>query len=96
MDILLKPIVTEKMTIQGDNLNRYGFIVYKNANKIQIKKAVEQMYGVSVAAVNTMRYGGKTKSRFTKTGVVRGKSPSFKKAIITLNDGEKIDFYSNI
>ncbi len=96
MDILLKPIVTEKMTMQGEDLNRYGFIVDKRANKLQIKKAVEEMYGVSVDAVNTMRYLGKKKSRFTKSGVVEGRAKSFKKAVVTLVEGEKIDFYSNI
>ncbi len=96
MDILIKPIVTEKMTGQGEDLNRYGFLVHKDANKIQIKHAVEKMYSVSVESVNTMRYGGKVKSRFTKSGVITGKTKSFKKAIITLAEGETIDFYSNI
>ena len=96
MDIIIKPIVTEKMTELGEKLNRYGFIVEKGANKIQIKKAVEELYNVEVDAVNTMRYGGKAKSRFTKTGVISGKTASFKKAIITLAEGEVIDFYSNI
>lgn len=96
MEILIKPIVTEKMTILGTDLNRYGFVVHKNANKIQIKQAVEKMYGVSVEAVNTIRYGGKAKSRFTKSGVVTGKTKSYKKAIVTLAEGEMIDFYSNI
>jgi len=96
MDILIKPIVTEKMTIQGEKLNRYGFVVEKTANKLQIKKAVEDMYSVTVAEVNTMRYGGKVKSRFTKAGYLVGRTNSFKKAIITLKEGDKIDFYSNI
>jgi len=96
MDILLKPIVTEKMTEQGEDLNRYGFIVDKRANKVQIKNAVEEMYGLSVEAVNTMRYLGKEKSRYTKSGIIQGRSKSFKKAIVTLVEGEKIDFYSNI
>ena len=96
MEILIKPIVTEKMTNLGTDLNRYGFVVHKNANKIQIKQAVEKMYGVSVEAVNTIRYGGKAKSRFTKSGVVTGKTKSYKKAIVTLAEGEMIDFYSNI
>mgnify|MGYP001032554408 CR=1 FL=1 len=96
MDILIKPIVTEKMTIQGEKLNRYGFVVEKTANKLQIKKAVEDMYSVTVADVNTMRYGGKVKSRFTKAGYLVGRTNSFKKAIITLKEGDKIDFYSNI
>ena len=96
MDILIKPIVTEKMTGQTENLKCYGFIVDKRANKNQIKKAIQDMYGVSVVSVNTMRYGGKEKSRFSRAGVVRGRSSAYKKAIVSLNDGEVIDFYSNI
>lgn len=95
-EIIFKPIVTEKLTILGEKLNRYGFMVDKNANKIQIKKAVEGLYGVTVTDVNTIRYAGKVKSRFTKSGVISGKKNSYKKAIITLAEGEKIDFYSNI
>jgi large subunit ribosomal protein L23 len=96
MNILLKPIITEKITGQEEKFNRYGFAVEKSANKLQIKKAVEEMYGVSVISVNTMRYGGKEKSRYTRTGVIAGKTNAYKKAIISLADGEKIDFYSNI
>lgn len=96
MDILLKPIVTEKMTRISENLNRYGFLVHRKANKIQIKQAVEKMYGVSVASVNTMKYAGKSKSRFTKGGLISGKTSSFKKAVVTLTEGETIDFFSNI
>ncbi len=96
MNILLKPIVTEKMTAQGENLNRFGFVVDKRANKIQIKKAVEEMYGVTVETVNTMVYAGKSKSRYTRTGIIQGRTNSFKKAIVTLAEGDTIDFYSNI
>ena len=96
MSILQKPIVTEKMTGLGEDLNRFAFKVDRRANKIHIKKAIEDMYGVSVVSVNTMRYGGKSKSRFTKAGVVQGKTAAFKKAIITLAEGDTIDFYSNI
>jgi len=96
MNILLKPIVTEKMTSQGDKFNRYGFLVDKNANKLQIKKAVEELYSVTVASVNTIRYGGKIKSRNTKSGLLMGRTSAVKKAIITLAEGNKIDFYSNI
>ena len=96
MEILLKPIVTEKMTSQGDKYNRYGFIVAKNANKLQIKKAVEELYSVTVDSVNTMRYGGKVKTRNTKSGLLVGKTISRKKAVVTLAEGNKIDFYSNI
>ena len=73
MNILLKPIVTEKMTSQGDKFNRYGFLVARNANKLQIKKAVEELYSVTVESVNTMRYGGKIKSRNTKSGFCQEK-----------------------
>ena len=96
MNILLRPIVTEKMTSQGDKYNRYGFIVDKNANKLQIKKAVEEMYSVTVDSVNTMRYGGKLKSRNTKSGLLIGRTAATKKAVVTLAEGNKIDFYSNI
>ena len=96
MQILIKPIVTEKFTEQAETLNSYAFVVDKRANKIQIKQAVEELYGVSVARVNTMVYGGKKKSRYTKAGVISGKTNSYKKAVITLADGEVIDFYSNI
>ena len=96
MKILIKPIVTEKYTEQAESLNSYAFVVDKRANKIQIKQAVEELYGVSVARVNTMVYGGKKKSRNTKAGVIIGKTNSYKKAVITLTDGEVIDFYSNI
>jgi large subunit ribosomal protein L23 len=96
MNILLKPIVTEKMTSQGDKFNRYGFIVAKTANKLQIRKAVEELYGVTVDSVNTMRYAGKIKTRNTKTGLLAGKTASVKKAVVTLAEGNTIDFYSNI
>ena len=96
MNILLKPIVTEKMTSQGDKFNRYGFLVARTANKLQIKKAVEELYSVTVDSVNTMRYAGKVKSRNTKSGLLIGKTAALKKAVITLAEGNKIDFYSNI
>jgi large subunit ribosomal protein L23 len=96
MKILIKPIITEKLTDLGEKLNRYGFIVRKTANKLEIKQAVEDLYGVKVDAVNTIRYSGKNKSRNTKSGVIVGRTASVKKAIITVAAGEKIDFYSNI
>lgn len=96
MNILLKPIVTEKMTKDGDKFNRYGFVVDRSANKIQIRKAVEELYGVTVESVNTIRYGGKVKSRNTKSGLLVGKTAALKKAVVTLAEGNKIDFYSNI
>ncbi|MDX9930507.1 MAG: 50S ribosomal protein L23 [Bacteroidales bacterium] len=96
MEILIKPIVTEKMTGLGDKFNRYGFIVARNANKLQIRKAIEDLYGVRVEDVNTMIVAGKRKSRYTKSGVQSGRKATVKKAIITLVEGDTIDFYSNI
>ena len=96
MDIIVRPVVTEKMNAQADSLKKYGFIVNKKANKVQIKKAVENLYGVTVESVNTMFYSGKRKSRFTRTGYVSGRRNAFKKAVITLREGDSIDFYSNI
>jgi large subunit ribosomal protein L23 len=96
MNILIKPIVTEKANTQSEDLNRYGFVVDKRANKLQIKKAIEALYDVTVASVNTMHYPGKRKMRYTRTGMISGKTISFKKAIITLAEGDSIDFYSNI
>jgi len=84
------------MTSQGDKFNRYGFLVDRKANKLQIKKAVEDLYNVTVDSVNTMRYGGKIKSRNTKSGLLIGKTAATKKAVVTLAEGNKIDFYSNI
>ena len=96
MEILIKPIVTEKITAQAESLNRYGFIVNRKADKLQIKKAVENLYKVSVVSVNTLIHGGKRKSRFTKAGVISGTTGMTKKAIVTIAKGESIDFYSNI
>lgn len=96
MGIIIKPIVTEKMTVQGEKLNRYGFVVDREANKLQIKDAVEKAYGVTVADVNTVNYHGKKKSRFTKAGILTGRMNHFKKAYVTLAGEDKIDFYANI
>ena len=96
MGIIIKPIVTEKLTIQGEKLNRYGFIVDREANKLQIKAAVEQAYNVTVADVNTVNYHGKRKSRYTKAGMLTGRANHYKKAYVTLAGDDKIDFYANI
>ena len=96
MGILIKPIVTEKLTVQGEKLNRYGFIVDREANKLQIKAAVEQIYNVTVADVNTVNYHGKRKSRYTKAGMLTGRTNHYKKAYVTLAGEDKIDFYANI
>ncbi|MEJ6734518.1 MAG: 50S ribosomal protein L23 [Flavobacteriales bacterium] len=96
MSILIKPIITEKMTAASEKFNRFGFVVDRDANKIQIKAAIEEAYGVSVDKVRTMIYAGKTKSRFTKAGVISGRTKHIKKAIVQLSEGDTIDFYSNI
>ena len=96
MEILVKPLVTEKMTDQSERFNRYGFVVDRKASKPEIKKAVESLYNVKVESVNTMVYGGKMKSRYTKGGIITGKTNAYKKAVVTLAEGDSIDFYSNI
>ncbi|MCC8171842.1 MAG: 50S ribosomal protein L23 [Parabacteroides sp.] len=97
MGIIIKPIVTEKLTAITEKMpNRFGFRVSPDANKLQIKKAVEDMYNVTVVDVNTINYAGKSKSRYTKSGVINGKQAAYKKAIVTLKEGETIDFFSNI
>ncbi|MDE6151623.1 MAG: 50S ribosomal protein L23, partial [Prevotella sp.] len=93
----IKPLVTEKMAkISEKRPNRYGFIVRPEANKLEIKKEVEAQYNVTVEDVNTMRYSGKRSARYTRAGLVKGQKNAFKKAIVTLKEGETIDFYSNI
>lgn len=96
MDITIKPIVTEKATKLSEKLNRYTFRVSPSANKYQIKDLVEQLYGVKVVNVNTMIVRGKNKSRYTKSGLLRGKTSAYKKALVTVAEGQTIDFYSNI
>ena len=97
MGIIIKPLVTEKMTNMSEKKsNRFGFIVRPEANKLEIKKEVETLYNVTVADVNTVRYSGKNKSRYTKAGIINGRTNAYKKAVVTLKDGETIDFYSNI
>lgn len=95
MSVLVKPLVTEKISALNER-GKYGFLVDKKANKVDIKKAVEKMYGVTVESVNTMNYQGKRKSRYTKSGVISGRRPSYKKAIVSVAEGEVIDFYSGI
>jgi len=96
MGVIFKPVITEKMTEKGEKLNQFGFLVDPRANKLQIQHEVETLYGVQVVSVNTMNYSGKRKSRNTKSGVISGKTKAFKKAIITLAEGETFDFFSNI
>ena len=96
MEILIKPIITEKMTSQSEKLNRYGFVVAKTANKLEIKAAIEKMYGVKVDSVNTQQYVGKVKTRNTTRGLAVGRVNRGQKAIVTLKQGEVIDFYASV
>ena len=96
MEILIKPIITEKMTSLAEKLNRYGFVVDRSANKVQIRQAVEKMYGVKVESVNTQQCVGKVKTRNTTRGIAVGRVNRSKRAFVTLKNGEAIDFYANI
>ena len=96
MNILFKPIITEKASKISERLNQYTFLVNKRSNKIQIKKAVEDIYDVKVDSVSTINYGSERKKRYTKNGIQNGKSNSIKKAIVKLAEGDKIDFYDNL
>ena len=96
MAYIVKPLVTEKMTGITEKQNKFGFIVRPEANKLQIKAEVEATYGVTVTDVNTTIYAGKNKSRYTRAGLLKGRTNAFKKAIVTVKEGETIDFYSNI
>jgi large subunit ribosomal protein L23 len=96
MSIIVKPIITEKITKEGELSNRYGFVVDKKANKLQIKNAVEAAYGVTIVNVNTMNVRPDRTTKYTKSGLIHGKTNAFKKAIVQVQDGETIDFYNNI
>ena len=96
MSILKKPLVTEKMTTLGESKKQYGFVVEKTATKGQIKAAIQELYEVEVKAVRTMILPGKVRNRGTRSGYITGKTPAFKKAIVTLAPGQEIDFYKNI
>jgi large subunit ribosomal protein L23 len=96
MNVIVKPVITEKMTAQGEKFNRYGFVVAKAANKVEIRLAVEKLYGVTVESVNTQNYVGKVKTRNTTKGIAVGRVNQHKKAVVTLKAGESIDFYAGI
>jgi large subunit ribosomal protein L23 len=96
MSIIKKPVITEKMTLESEKFNRYAFVVDRKANKIQIKKAIEDQYDVVVNSVRTMVCIGKKRVRGSKSGMIVGKTSTYKKAIVQLPVGEAIDFYSNI
>ena len=95
-EILIKPLITEKMSADTERNKSYGFVVALGANKIEIKKAIETEYNVTVESVRTLRVDGKAKQRFTKTGMVKGRTNAYKKALVSLAKGEVIDFYDNI
>ncbi len=95
-EILIKPIITEKANAQQEKLRRYAFKVAKKSNKLEIKKAIETFYGVTVTNVNTVVSPAKNKTRYTKAGFIKGRKPSYKKAYVTVAEGEEIDIYSNI
>jgi len=95
-DVLIKPVLSEKVNKLTEKFNRYTFIVDRKANKLEIKKAVEEFYGIQVEEVNTLVMPSKAKSRNTKAGVVSGRKPAKKKAIVTVAEGETIDLYGNI
>ena len=96
MNIIIKPVITEKMTEQSDIFNRFAFVVDRCANKIEIKKAIESTYDVTVESVRTMVCIGKKRTRGTKSGCISGRTKTYKKAIVSLSEGDTIDFYSNI
>jgi large subunit ribosomal protein L23 len=96
MSIIIKPIITEKITKQSEISNRFGFVVDRRANKIQIKNAIEAAYGVSIVAINTMNVRPDRSTKYTKSGLISGKTAAYKKAIVQVQEGETIDFYNNI
>ena len=96
MSVIIKPIITEKITKDGEIFNRFGFVVEKKANKVQIKKAVESAYGITVVNVNTMNVRPDRSTKYTKSGLISGKTNAYKKAIVQVQEGETIDFYNNI
>lgn len=94
--IIKKPVITEKATKQSEKSNRFSFVVDRTANKLEIKEAVEKLYGVQVTEVRTMNYGGgKSSVKYTNKGIVEQKSKQLKKAVVTVADGETIDLFSN-
>ena len=95
-EVLIKPVLSEKVNAQSEKLNRYTFIVNRQANKLEIKKAVEDFYGIKVANVNTHTMPSKVKQRNTKAGLLVGRKPAKKKAVVTVAEGETIDLYGNI
>ncbi len=95
-DVLIKPILSEKANKQSEKMNRYTFIVDRKANKLEIKKAIEQFYGVQVEDVNTLVMPSKQKAKYTKAGFIVGRKPAKKKALVTVAEGETIDLYGTV
>jgi len=96
MSVIKRPLITEKYSALAEKENKYGFIVDKKASKEQIRSEVEKLYNVEIIAINTMIYGGRSKTRYTKKNIISGRTNAFKKAVVTVKDGQNIDFYSNI
>jgi large subunit ribosomal protein L23 len=96
MSIIIKPIITEKVTKEAELTNRFGFVVDRKANKIEIKKAIETTYGVTIVAINTMNVRPNRSTKYTKTGLLAAKTNAYKKAVVQVKEGETIDFYNNI
>lgn len=95
-EVLIKPILTEKANAQQEKLNRYAFKVARKANKLEIKKAIEEFYGATVVDINTAVVPGKDKTRYTKAGFIKGRKPAYKKALVTVAEGTTIDLYANV
>ena len=94
--IIKKPLITEKFSAMGEKENKYGFLVDRKASKEQIRKVIQKVFNVEITDVNTMVYGGKPKTKYTKRNIISGRTSGYKKAIVTVKEGQKIDFYSNI
>ncbi len=95
MSVLIRPLVTEKVSAMNEH-GKYGFVVSKSANKVEIKREIEKTYGVTVEEVKTMVQPGKRKTRYSKSGIIAGKTSAYKKALVTVAEGDIIDFYSGI
>ena len=95
-EVLIKPIITEKANSQQETLRRYAFKVDRKSNKLEIKKAIEEFYGITVVDVNTTTVPAKKRQRNTKSGLLKGQKPGYKKAMVTVAEGDTIDLYANI
>lgn len=96
MSVVKKPLITEKTTKLGEKLGQYAFVVDKKAKKPEIIAELQKLYNVEITDISTMYYMGKRKSRYTKAGLIEGKKPNFKKAVVKLKEGQSIDFFESI